>query len=68
MNPQDFQSLLEQLRARLPDFDLFEATYFLRFTQRELAERLGISERMVRRRLKRVRERIARMLPEDFSA
>lgn len=64
MNAADFDSLLDELRFTVRDFDLFEAAYLLGYSQRELAERLGVSERMVRRRLKRVREEIAQIMQQ----
>ena len=59
---EEFGSLLNELRSSVRDFDIFEAAYLFGYSQREIAKRLGMSERMVRRRLKRVREQVAEML------
>jgi len=64
----DFECFVRELRSKLPDFDLFEAAYLRGYSQREIAERLGVSERMIRRRLKRVRDEIAQVLERDFLA
>jgi len=52
----DFARLLEHLRHSVKDFALFEAVYLAGLPRRELARKIGVTERSLRRRLRSVRK------------
>jgi len=60
----DFSRLLEHLRRSIRHFVLFEAVYLGGYSSRELAQKLGITERSVRRRLGHVRKAIENSFDE----
>ncbi len=60
----EFDLLFRTLRKTLPDFLLFEAFYVLGFPQKEIAQKMGISQRTLRKKLKKVREELAQIFIE----
>lgn len=64
MDEREFNQLLHSFRHSIEDFSLFEATYLLGFQQKDLAQRMGISGRALRRKLRAVRAAIAKVVAE----
>ncbi|OGK10688.1 MAG: hypothetical protein A2Y63_02940 [Candidatus Riflebacteria bacterium RBG_13_59_9] len=64
MDEREFNQLLHCFRHSIEDFPLFEATYLLGFQQKDLAQRMGISVRTLRRKLRAVRTAIAKVVAE----
>jgi DNA-directed RNA polymerase specialized sigma24 family protein len=60
----DFSRLLDHLRRSVRHFVLFEAAYLSGYTRRDLAKKVGITERSLRRRLNFVRKAITNSIDE----
>ncbi len=62
LNQTSLTLLCDDLREKVKDFDLFEAVYLYDVPQGEVARRLGISLRTLRKKLKNVKDRLNRYL------
>lgn len=58
----EFELLCENLRKSVRNFALFEAFYLRGIPQKILADKLGLSERTLRKRLSQVRKDIRRLI------
>ena len=64
LNVSEFAVLTEFLRKSIRDFDLFEELYFYGFSRASLAQKLGISERMLGKRVERVKAKLRKAISQ----
>jgi len=62
LDASEFSILTDFLRKSIKDFDLFEELYFYGVSRATLARKLGISERMLGKRLKRVKAELRKAI------